>query len=360
MKTNLPNHLASVIILLVAMSCSSKTVEEVRIRPVKYEEISLRGGLQKRTFTGTAQSGTETNLSFRLSGLITMLDADVGDRVQKGKLLGRLDMKDVELTYQKAKANVQSTQIEMQNTKSDLERTKELYQSQSASLDDYEDAKTAFANAQTSYETAVKELGLTESEFEYSRIRAPLTGVISSVESEVNEYINAGQTIVVMDAEDANIEISVGVPESFISMITNGQKAEVEINDNVITGSVTEVGYSSSGAGVYPVVIKLDENNSNLRPGMPASATLTFGSADTEPVLTVPVYAVGEDEKGNYVFALKGTDDPEVFLATKQTIEVGELTTNGFKIVNGLTQGEKIAAAGLHILLDGQKVKLLN
>ena len=80
----------------------------------------------------------------------------------------------------------------------------------------------------------------------------------------------------------------------------------------------------------------------------------------TEPVLTVPVYAVGEDEKGNYVFALKGTDDPEVFLATKQTIEVGELTTNGFKIVNGLTQGEKIAAAGLHILLDGQKVKLLN
>ena len=77
MKTNLPNHLASVIILLVAMSCSSKTVEEVRIRPVKYEEISLRGGLQKRTFTGTAQSGTETNLSFLLCVLIIMLDADV-------------------------------------------------------------------------------------------------------------------------------------------------------------------------------------------------------------------------------------------------------------------------------------------
>ncbi|MEM0938697.1 MAG: efflux RND transporter periplasmic adaptor subunit [Bacteroidota bacterium] len=360
MKTNLRNHLATVILLLIAIGCGEKAVDEARIRPVKYEEISLIGGIQKRTFTGTAQSGTETNLSFRLSGLITFLDADVGDRVQRGKLLGKLDMKDVELTYQKAKANVQSTQIEMQNTRSDLGRTKELYQSQSASLDDYEDAKTAFANAQTAYETAVKELGLVESEFEYSRIRAPLTGVISSVEAEVNEYVNAGQAIIVMDAEDANIEISIGVPENFISRITQGMKAEVNINDSVLSGTVTEVGYSSSGSGVYPVVIKLDENDRSLRPGMPSSATFTFGSVDSEPVLTVPVYAVGEDEKGNFVFALENTEDSEVFQAKKVTIEVGELTNSGFQVANGLNEGQKIATAGLHILLDGQKVKLLN
>ncbi|MEM8896123.1 MAG: efflux RND transporter periplasmic adaptor subunit, partial [Bacteroidota bacterium] len=244
MKTYTSHLLGFMCSMLLLASCSEKQQDKVRVRPVKYEEITLTGGIQQRTFTGTSQSGSETNLSFRLNGLITVLDANIGDRVRIGKLLGKLDTKDIELTYQKAKSNVQSAEITMQNTKSDLQRTKELYLSQSASLDDYEDAKTAFAGAQSDYETAQRELDLVQSEFEYSEIRAPLTGVISDVKSEVNEFVQAGQAIVVMDAEDANIEVRISVPENFISRIKQGDKVEVEINEDNIPGTVTEVGYS--------------------------------------------------------------------------------------------------------------------
>ncbi|MEM7551312.1 MAG: efflux RND transporter periplasmic adaptor subunit [Bacteroidota bacterium] len=356
---NYLNYVLLTVLMITITNCGSQEKQRERLRPVKYEEIGYSGGLQKRSFSGTSQSGSETNLSFRLSGLITMLDADVGDRVKKGTLLSRLDMKDVELSYQKAKAKVQSAKIEMDNSKSDLSRTKELYQSQSSSLDDYEDAKTAFANAQSSYETAVKELGLVESEFEYSRIKAPITGVISSVNAEVNEYIQAGQSIFVIDTEDANIEISVGVPEGFISRIRQGAKVEVEINDETLGATVTEVGYSASSSAVYPVVLKLDENNPDLRPGMPATATFTFGDASTAPALTIPVYAVGEDDQGNYVLALKQSEDSSVYIISKQRLEVGPVINEGFKVNSGLEEGEKIATAGLHILLEGQRVKLL-
>ena len=101
---NLINFVLAAIITLGISGCSTEEKQEERLRPVKYEEITFKGGLRKRSFTGTSQSGSEINLSFRLNGLIVMLDADIGDRVRKGTLLARLDMKDIELSYQKGKA----------------------------------------------------------------------------------------------------------------------------------------------------------------------------------------------------------------------------------------------------------------
>lgn len=349
-----------VLILAIAtMSCENESKVKERFRPVKYEEVSFKGGVRSRSFTGSTQSGSEINLSFRLNGLIVKLEAHIGDRVRKGAVLARLDVKDVELSRQKANARVQSAKIVMDNTKSDLERTKQLYRSQSVSLDRYENAKTAFANASSSYETALRELDLVQSQFEYSTIRSPLTGVVSAVHSEINEFVQAGQTILVMDSEDANIEINVGIPETFISQIRQGDNVEATINDKVVSGTISEVGYSASGAAVFPVIIKLDKSDDDLRPGMPATTTFTFGSAEVQPVLTVPVYAVGEDEQGNYVMLLETTEDSSIYQVKKTSIEVGELTNDGFKVVEGLSEGQKIATGGLHILLNNQKVKLL-
>ncbi|MEL7003900.1 MAG: efflux RND transporter periplasmic adaptor subunit [Bacteroidota bacterium] len=353
-------YLSTLLFMAIAaclLSCSETAKKAEVIKPVKYEEVAFKGGIEKRSFTGVSQSGSETNLSFRISGLILKLDVNIGDRVRKGKLLAELDKKDIQLSYQQEKASVQSARIQMETSKSNLQRTKELYQSESSSLDDYEDAKSAFANAKSSYETAVKSLDLIGSQFEYAKIVAPITGVVSAVNSEVNEYVQAGSTIVIMDAEDANIEINVGVPELYISKIKNGDAVDVEINDQTMTGTVTEVGFSASGAAVFPVIIQLNSVNSELRPGMPSAATFTFGSKDTEQYLVVPIYAVGEDDKGNFVFVIESAEDSTT-VVRKQHIQIGDLTDEGFRLLEGLDQGQKIATAGLQTLLDGQKVKL--
>ena len=352
------SSLLAIVAGILLYSCGGKSEEKVtRIKPVKYEEVAFKGGLQKRTFTGVSQSGSETNLSFRTSGLITKLDVRVGDRVRKGSLLAQLDVKDIQLSFQQAKANVESARIQMENSKSNLERTKELYQSQSASLNDYENAKTVFANAQSGFETASKALDLQRSQFDYAKIVAPINGVISAVRAEVNENVQAGSPVIVIDKEDGKLEANLGIPEQFISQIENGDLAQVEINDQQLEGTVTEVGFSATGSAVFPVIVQLNGNIADLRPGMPASATFQFGSADAEQSLFVPIYAVGEDDQGNFVFLLESEDD-EIAVAKKKHIQVGDLTNDGFRLISGLEEGQKIATAGLQTLLDGQKVKL--
>ena len=92
-------------------------------------------------------------------------------------------------------------------------------------------------------------------------------------------------------------------------------------------------------------------------PGMTANVTFAFGDQATmAEVLVVPAKAVGEDADGRFVFLLEGQVDGVV--ARKQRVVVGNLSSQGFEILQGLEQGDMIATAGLQTLLDGQEVRV--
>ena len=74
--------------------------------------------------------------------------------------------------------------------------------------------------------------------------------------------------------------------------------------------------------------------------------------------MLVPSQAVGEDENGNFVFALEELD--EHYLATRRSVVVGQLSYGGFEILEGLEEGELVATAGLQTLMDSMKVQLFN
>ena len=92
---------------------------------------------------------------------------------------------------------------------------------------------------------------------------------------------------------------------------------------------------------------------------MAANVTFNFGNGETvrDNILVVPIKAVGEDGNGNFVFIID-SDDGKTGLVKRQQVEIGQMTTAGFEIKSGLSQGQFIATAGLQTLLNGQKVRL--
>jgi multidrug efflux system membrane fusion protein len=94
-------RLFTFISLIMLTSCGEKEVPaEVLIRPVKYSEVTYLGGDKARTFSGAAKTEKIINLSFRSSGIITMLDMKLGQKVKKGQLLGSLDNVSARLNYE--------------------------------------------------------------------------------------------------------------------------------------------------------------------------------------------------------------------------------------------------------------------
>lgn len=330
---------------------------------MKYAQVQQSGGIVERTYSGTTQSSSVTHLSFRTGGMIVKLNAKVGQRVKKGALLAQLDQKDALLAYDQALADVQSAKVQYDNAASSFERTKKLYETNNTSLSDYERAKTSYANAESSYEISLKRLDLQESQVAYTKIIAPMNGIISEVRSEINEVIRSGSTIIMMSSEGNNdIEAQVGVPEKYINEIQNGDQVEISIRsiDQTFKGSVAEVAYASSTTGVtYPVTVVIESKASNqLRPDMPVEVTFRFGDADQKLILVAPLKAIASGVDGHYVFKL--TADENGYLVNKSIVELGDITKDGFEIKSGVSEGDIVAVAGLSSLYEGRKVKLLD
>ncbi len=349
-------------ILLQNCGVSKEDQGQEKLKAVKYAKIEQSGGIIERSYSGVTQSSSLTNLSFRTGGLLLKLNAKVGQRVKKGALLAQLDQKDTKLAYDQALVDVQNAKVQYDAAASDFQRTKRLYETDNASLSDYERAESTYSNAESSYEISLKRLDLQQSQIDYTEIIAPMNGIISEVRSEINEVIKSGSTIIVMSSEAKNdIEAKIGVPEKYINDIQNGDPVSLSIQsiNQTFKGSVTEVAYASSSSGVtYPVTVTIESlGNKNLRPDMPVEVTFQFGSADQETILVAPLKAIASGVEGNYVFKIMPNGDN--FIASKVSVELGEITNNGYEIKSGVVKGDIVAVAGLSFLYEGRKVKLL-
>ena len=349
------------LMLLLGVRCSSKndTAQQV-IKPVKYERASKSGSSTGRTFSGAAKAGVQRILSFRVGGTLQRIYVRVGQKVRKGNLMAVLEPSDYQLSYEEADASVKNADALEKQAKSNYERMRILYENENTSLSEYESAKANYASAKASEKAAKQKRKQAQSQLNYTRLYAPSDGIINNVYVEENENVSTGSQIVTLSSGD-NLEVLVGIPESFITQISDNQKAGVRfsaLSGKVYEGRVSEISYAiDQQTSTYPVTLKLEGDTQGIRPGMAADVNFTFTRENSLATLMVSPKAVGEDQKGNFVFVLE-RENENIYVARKRAIRLGKLTGEGFEVQSGLNGEELIATAGLQTLLDGMKVRI--
>ncbi|WP_299228990.1 efflux RND transporter periplasmic adaptor subunit [uncultured Psychroserpens sp.] len=353
--------ISSFFLVILLIGCGEKEIkEEVVLRPVKYSEVTYLGGDKARRFSGTAQTEKIINLSFRSSGIVTKLDMKLGQKVKKGDLLGTLDNVSARLNYESSIESKNSSESQMNTAKLALNRMRTLYEKGSASLSDYESAKNSYRTAVASFESAKRSVAIQQDQIQFGYLYAPEDGVIASVSAEVDENVSPGQTVGVLNAGTA-IEIALGLPESVINAVKKDMKVKVSftaIADQTFNAIITEVAPAlDANTSTYPITVMVTDSDERIKSGMAANVLFEFVDEDlSKNVIVVPASAVGEDGKGRFVFLVEGEGDTAK--VKKQGVTIGDLTSQGFEVTEGLKVGQKIATAGLQTLLDGQEVKL--
>jgi len=363
MKLNIYIFIAAMIIALSGCKEEVKEKKEV-LRPVNFQVVGSSGSSEIRTFSGVAKAGDEIELSFRASGIITKLNAKVGQKVKKGDLIAKLDNVQANLAYEQSLSALNSSESSMNTAKLSLNRIKSLYEKGSNSLSDYEAAKNTFQNALDQYESAKRNKSIQQTQISYGYIYAPSDGLIALSNSDLNENASPGQVIALLNAGKQK-NIVVGLPENVINKVVLGMHTELSfssIPNEEIKGAVIEISpVVDANSSTYPVKVAIEETTGGgVKPGMTASVTFNFGETDVaqDKRIVIPVKAVGEDGKGNFVFIIKADLDNKTGIVQKQQITIGELSNEGFIVEKGLEHGQLVATAGLQTLLDGQKVKL--
>ena len=210
------------------------------------------------------------------------------------------------------------------------------------------------------YENSVNNTSLKQREIGYYNLYSPVSGIVTAKPVAENENIKAGQVIAELSSE-GDMKVVVGIPEIIISRVKENMNVIVKFSslpNKFFDGNVTEVSYSISESSTYPVTVTLKSFNQSLRPGMPADVIFKFQTNDNNQKMIVPSSAVGKDLKGNFVFILeeKGAG---LAMASRRLVTVGEITSEGFEVLNGLQDGELVVTAGVESITDGVTVKLL-
>lgn len=347
---------------LVACQEESPPPEPV-VRSVRYAQAIAAGTSRPRTFTGTAQAASAQRLSFLVSGTVQSLPVEVGSRVRRGELLAQLDSRDYSLQQQRAEAELAQAQAQARSAVAEYERVVALYENRNASRSDLDAARASFESAEATVRSAQTGLRLAEQDVEYTTMTAPVDGVVSSVDVEVNETVSTGETIVIINMA-GNPEVAVAVPSAFIRRIQAGDRVRVELD--ALAGfeyeaTVTQVGTTTVGGGTFLVTVRLNEDTEEVRPGMAAEATFQVegqsATGDSLRVL-VPSEAVGQDQAGQFVWVLQPIDG-DFATAERRVVSVGALSENGLEVLNGVEDGEYVATAGLSSLSEGQRLRLL-
>ena len=358
MKSLKSNWWALACIILIT-ACGGEEVQEAKtLRPVVFQEVGYETALQTRTFSGTAETDKVINLSFRNNGIITLFNIRLGQVVRKGQLLAQLDNVQARLGLEQAQASLTSAESQMNTAKLGYDRIRSLYEKGSASLSDFENAKNSWQTAQSSYASAQRSVDIQEEQINYGYIYAPENGVIAAVNAEIDENVSPGQVVAVLNAGN-EMTIAMGIPESVINQVKECSNVTVTfpaLTGQRFDGQVTEVSPAvDRSTATYPIKVTLLAPTEDVKSGMAANVTFSFGQLDSE-ALIIPAKAVGEDSKGRFVFLVNGSGESATI--KKQHIQIGDLTPLGFEVTGGLSEGQKIATAGLQTLLDGQEVSL--
>jgi len=261
--------------------------------------------------TGTLQPTNSVEVGSELSGTVKSVEADYNDRVKVGQVLARLDTIKLEATITQYRAALEAEKAKVLQAKATVAETRaklaqykrvwELSKGKVPSQAEMDAAEAAFARAQANeancraaVSQAQATLSASETDLSKSIIRSPINGIVLTRSVEPGQTVAASMTTPVLFtlAEDlAEMELQVNVDEADVGRIREGQKATFTVDawpDRTFSARVVQARYGSTtteGVVTYTTVLKVDNSDLSLRPGMTATANVTVNSVENAILL---------------------------------------------------------------------------
>jgi HlyD family secretion protein len=279
--------------------------------------------------TGTIKTVNQTDLSFKISGRVVSLLADVGDSIKTGQLLARLDL------------GTLSSQLEQ--ARQDLKYQKET-------LASMKKKETQFNNRDKDAQRAriiSSEQGIfsVQAQIRDTYMYSPIDGVILKRNVDPFETTVANSPTPVFTVGDTkDLLIETNVPESDITKIKEGQNASVTFDaltaQDIFSAKVTEIDPDSTvvqDVVDYRIKLKLDNLDERIKSGM--SANIDIHTAEANNVLMIPIRAIQTEGNQQFVEIL----NPDGKATSKVKIKTGLSGDEGMvEVKSGLSEGQKV------------------
>lgn len=338
--------------------------EEVAYTAVEVETLKPMDLYTENMMTAKVYADKDVYVIPLMAGKVERINVKVGDRVEKNDVLFVMDKDDIQkqvnqayAAYEAAKAGFEVSEAQIQSAKDNFERIKQLYEEGAVPETQYEQAKLAASNesleaARMGVEQARVAYSNAASVLENAEVKAPISGVISSISIVEGEYATSSNPpVTIVDSDSITIEF--GVSASIVNKVKKGDEAEVEISSADFKSEAVINSVSSSAdimTNLYTVSIVL-ENDGTIKPGMFAKVYLKTDKIDN--ALAVKTEAVKETEDKRFVFVAEGDK------AVEKEVSTGLDTGAYIEIKSGISEGDKVIVKGQDYISGGSTIKVV-
>ena len=375
---------------LIVIPVGLKLLQDDTNKAVDVEQVGLRKLTPTVLASGSLTYESLVTLAPEVTGRVTEILVEEGDRVNRDQLLMRLDPRAPQAAIEQSEAQVRQARLSIDRRQVDFDtqvaktRRFEALRAQGMvdanSLAELVSARNlAEVDLRTSREQlsqALAQLRQAQENLAKTEIRSPLDGKVTAI------YVKVGQTAVpsysgiagstlVDVADTTSIDAEINVDETDIARVKVGSEARVvpaAFPDKTLLGVVEQVAiaprqqYGQNKS--YPVRIRLTDTGEMIfHPGMSCRAEVLTGAQDDDKVLAVPVQALRyEDNADKSPQAEKSLASVFVYdagRAVKRVVSTGTADDSHIAVTAGLKEGERIIvgpAKTLLFLLDGEKV----
>ena len=338
--------------LLGLAACGSEEPGEGPARPALVVQPGLAAAAAS-AYAGEVRAQYEPALAFRIGGKISRRLVDVGDRVKAGQPLAELDAADVALQLEASRALLASAESDLALATSELERYKGLIDRQLVSRSLYDERVSAQQAAQARVRQARAQAAVSGNQAGYAVLRAPKDGLIAQRLAEAGQVVAAGQTVFVL-AQDGEREVAISVPEHSAAAFTPGRPLVVELwsaPGKRFPARLREIAPAADPqARTFAARVSFDAGDTRADVGQSARV---YALQDTGTALAVPLSALYDKDGEPALWVV----DPATGKVGLRPVQVGAYGETTVPVLSGLQPGEWVVAAGVHLLLEGQRIK---
>ena len=326
------------------------------------------GPLNEKVFlVGALKPVAQVDVVSKMTGRIDQLQAEIGDWVQKGTLIAKVDEDEVRQQVNRAaaalevaKASLSQKQTDLEILKKELDRTIELHENQLIPRRDLDTAEARYRGAIAQEKLAEAQIDQAQAELRELRVRldntrilAPISGLVGRRHLDNGALVNPSMPVVSL-VDLSTMVMEINAPEKDLVKIRTGLEADIVLDaypEQKFKGRVIRLSpILDPATRTGSVEIEVPNPKMMLKAEMFARVELDLGTRHN--TLLVPREALVSHDQQRGVFKLQ--DDTARF----QPVDAGITQGGEVEVISGLKEGEAVITLGVNLVKNGDKVRL--
>lgn len=341
--------------------------------PVEVATVTRRSIGASYSGVATLEAESAAQVTAKVSGVLLKLMVEEGDRVKAGQTLAQLDDDAPRLNLAKVESSVKKLE-------NDYRRASEMFDRQLLSAEQNDKIRYELETQRATRDLARLELS-------YTRIVAPISGVITKRMVKTGNFIQINQALFQIDNFDPLLAV-LNVPERQLNTLSVGQTVAMQVDalpGEKFDGRIQRISpVIDAGTGTFRVTCEFRDSSNRLKSGMFGRLQIAFDRHDD--ALAIPRSSLMEEDGESAVFLLvagvdaaaaqppqvpdsettgkKGNDTSKAkpvpaWVAQRRVIRSGYGESDYVEVLEGLNEGDRVITVGRNAVRDGTPVQVI-